>query len=174
MNTLFTENSRLIQTSPTILTTNGLIPELKGLLSSDYSFPLILFLLGLPSSIHLIQNVKLFFVMQSSILKDLYRNNSFIMVPKLLSDGIDSRTSLTAWGWTHDSDQQLIISSPLFRFLICRNYLEQGPFSKEVPDQHVVNLSLLAVFVFLFIFCRLLRSQWTLMEPWTMGLKSLM
>lgn len=110
-------------------------------------FLLLFFLLGLPSSIHLIQNVKLFFVMQSSILKDLYRNNSFIIVPKLLSDGIDSHTSLTAWGWTHDSDLQLIISSLLFRSLICRNYLKQGPFSKEVPDHHVVNLSLLAVFL---------------------------
>lgn len=69
--------------------------------------------------------------MQPSILKDLDRNNSFITVPKLLSDGNDSHTSLTAWGWTHDSDLHLIISFLLLRSpLICKNYLEQGPFSK--------------------------------------------
>lgn len=168
LSTLYTESSKPVQTSPTTLTTNGSIPELRGLLSSHYSSPLILFLLGLPSSIHLIQNVKLVFVMQPSILKDLDRNNSFITVPKLLSDGNDSHTFLTAWGWTHDSDLHLIISSLPFRSpIICKNYLEQGPFSKGLPDHYVMNLSLPTMFLlFSVTFCRLLRSQRTLMDPW--------
>lgn len=146
-------SSRPVQSAPSTPPTSGTIPEQRGLLSSHYSSPLILFLLGLPSSIHLIQNVKLFFVMQPSILKDLDRNNSFITVPKLLSDGNDSQTPLAPWGWIHDSDLHLIISSLLFRSLpICRYYPEQQPFSKGVADDYVMNLppeNVFAVFSYL-------------------------